>query len=270
MSKSTFKDIKEKNVDYICSSKCIFSELPFFSSDNIDFFSALFGENEFPCAKCKRDCLDMSPCIQCSICDDWHHFECTNLTINQFNTNPYFFCSRKCELRVFPFVDVNSSILFEENIFLPIANNVPKKRPQKNKKDTNNTEIIDKKITVDTNKFMKINCSYLDPNEIKESFFEVGDTDLTIFQNNIRSLNKNFHIVKEIFKDCDKTPDILSFSETMLRSNSNIPPFDGYSFHHVNSLNGCGGVGVYVSNRIDYTVRNDLSINIDDCEDIWI
>ena len=30
-----------------------------------------------------------------------------------------------------------------------------------------------------------------------------------------------------------------------------------------------GGVGAYISNKINFSVRNDLSLNINSCEDIW-
>ena len=127
-----------------------------------------------------------------------------------------------------------------------------------------------KKKTVDRNEFMEINCSYLDPVDISKTLLEVGENDLTIFQNNIRSLNKNFHLVEEIFYECNKRPDILSFSETRLKPDSICPSLEGYSFHHVDSLTDCGGVGVFISDKIDFTIRNDLSINSEDCEDIWV
>ena len=45
---------------YICY-ECHGSILPFAYLDDIEFFSAIFGEGEFPCGKCHKDCLDNPP-----------------------------------------------------------------------------------------------------------------------------------------------------------------------------------------------------------------
>lgn len=106
--------------------------------------------------------------------------------------------------------------------------------------------------------FLDINCDYVDSNQVNEEFFQ-DDSKLTIFQNNIRSLNKNFHLVEELFARSKHIPDILAFCETKLHENSLIPPFDGYAFERVDSPTNSGGVGVFLSNRIKYSIRADLN-----------
>ena len=93
LSKKKYLDLVENNHTFICDRKCWNNALPFSRSDNIDFFSALYGENEFPCSKCRRDCLKHTACIQCSICDIWDHFECSGLTEKEFLCDVYYFCS---------------------------------------------------------------------------------------------------------------------------------------------------------------------------------
>ena len=56
----------------------------------------------------------------------------------------------------------------------------------------------------------------------------------------------------------------------LLNDNSATPTLDGYSFEHVNSTTKSGGVGVFLSNRIDYSIRNDLNLHCNGCEDLWI
>ena len=85
-------ELAQNDFSYICSDKCYLSLLPFAFSNDINFFSAIFGEGEFPCSKCHKDCLEYSPCIECSICGLWTHYECSKLNAYEFNTNPYFFC----------------------------------------------------------------------------------------------------------------------------------------------------------------------------------
>ena len=48
LSKQKFKNIKLNNDIFICGSKCFSSVLPFADCDNIDFFTALYGNNEMP------------------------------------------------------------------------------------------------------------------------------------------------------------------------------------------------------------------------------
>ena len=86
--------------------------------------------------------------------------------------------------------------------------------------------------------------NYLDPNEINDTFLK-SDHKLAIFQNNVRSVKKNFHLVEEIFQNCKNFTDILSLTETRLNEKSALPSLHGYSFEHVDSTTECGGVGVF-------------------------
>ena len=59
--------------------------------------------------------------------------------------------------------------------------------------------------------------------------------------------------------------------ETRLHSNDKSPPQKGYQeLERVDSDSDLGGVGFYVSEEIDYSVRNDLSLGMDRVEDLWI
>ena len=99
--------------------------------DNIDFFSALSGEGKYPCGRCCRDCLDETPCISCSICDRWFHFECSNLSAKEFNSIDYYFCSPACEICLLPFTEVATSNLIKEGI---LCDGGVTKNPSKKKK----------------------------------------------------------------------------------------------------------------------------------------
>ena len=100
ISKKKYSNLIQNGNIFICSNKCHSTILPLSQCNDIDFFSALFGENEFPCGKCKRDCLKQTACIQCSICGTWDHFECSGLTTREFLHDVYYFCSSKCAVCV--------------------------------------------------------------------------------------------------------------------------------------------------------------------------
>ena len=55
---------------------------------------------------------------------------------------------------------------------------------------------------VRTDHFLEIDCSYFDIDQVN-GFFN-SDNSFTIFQNNVRSLNLNMHLVEEIFLGCEK------------------------------------------------------------------
>ena len=100
------------------------------------FFSALLGEGKYPCGRCCRDCLDETPCISCSICDRWFHFECSNLSAKDFNSIDYYFCSPACEICLLPFTEVTTSILIKEGILCDrgVTKNTSKKKKKEIKK----------------------------------------------------------------------------------------------------------------------------------------
>ena len=117
--------------------------------------------------------------------------------------------------------------------------------------------------------FLDVNCSYICPTDVNDDFLDVSSS-FSIFHNNICSLNKNFHKLEEVFLNCSSYPSILALSETKLNDSSSIPILEGYTFIEKNSPTTSGGVGFYVTNNLRYLVRQDLSLNANSCEDLWI
>ena len=196
---------------FVCSNKCYSSQLPFFDSDDIDFFSAIFSEGLYPCIRCKRDCLENMACIRCSVCNVWCHHICSDLTDKQFVSNNYFYCGSKCEnfnITFLPFNGFSHSVLMDSDILI---------RPKlmisaSNKNKAKGPEIQLKKSAdnfIKPDQFLDIKCSYLCPNEIKEEHMSHDSSELSIFHNNIRSINKNLDSAEEIFINSKKLPDII-------------------------------------------------------------
>ena len=273
LSKNTYNEFIEDKKSFVCIHICLNTFLPFSDADQIYFFSALYGEGEYPCGKCGRDCLDTTACIQCSTCSVWVHFECTNLSKTEYNSRLYYFCKASCEICLLPFTEVKTPDLIKDGIFANNADFKPKtkrKNIRKEKRRENIKKITSSAKNVSFDHFLKINCSYLGANEVDDAYLNETNQELTIFQNNVRSLKKNFHLVEEIFQKCGNLPSILAFTETKLNDSSAIPRLGGYIFEHVDSPTDCGGVGVYLSDELNYSIRNDLSLNIKGCEDLWI
>ena len=109
----------------------------------------------------------------------------------------------------------------------------------------------------------------MNPNDIDDEIFGYQNSNLNVFHNNVRTLN-NFDNVSDIFHNCTVLPDVLALTETRLKADKNIPDLKDYSFEHVNSPTAAGGVGAFISNKLKYSVMNDLSLNVKNCEDIWL
>ena len=278
-SKKIFNQLKLAQT-FICSTDCFNYELPFYDNDTIDFMSAVSGEGLYPCKKCQRDCLENMNCISCSACNVWIHLSCTKLSVDQFSNSTYIFCSRKCENSVVLPEDTHPekvSRLFKIKQSKKVKRQESTIKSHQQKTTPPNADSTKHTIISDSNRikyhFLDVNCSYLDPNLVDNSYLKSNDSELVIFSNNIRSLNKNFHKVEEIFINCNKWPDFLAFTETHLNDNSPIPKIDGYKFEGVNSpskKSDIGGVGIYIPTNVHYSIRKDLSLCHKGVEDLWV
>jgi len=247
--------------------------------DHIGFTSEMFGDGLNPCAKCDFDCLDNMKHVQCVVCDNYYHKECTDLSDDEYQLikkkSRKYICCDKCYNRLLPFSHGKLSTLVQSEIFVNSIKsyhtvNVNASDDLIHHNPPTDSSFIDPNKFVTYDKFLDINCDFLNPNDFNDE--HLGDKlfDLSIFHNNIRSLSKNFDSLCDIFHNCSSLPDILALSETRLSCNKNIPTLDNYNFECVNSPSAAGGVGAYISDRLTYSVRNDLSLNLSHCEDLWL
>ena len=97
----------------------------------------------------------------------------------------------------------------------------------------------------------------------KESF--------SIFYNNVRSLRGNFEKLEEqLFSNLDFNFDLIGISETKI-TNSNqdrIPVVPGYNFEYVPTPLAAGGVGMYISNALNYKILEKKSTSA--FQALWI
>jgi hypothetical protein len=91
-----------------------------------------------------------------------------------------------------------------------------------------------------------------------------------VFHCNMRSLSKNVSLLEDILLAVKETPNLIAISETKLndngRQNVNIP---GYTFLNSNSKTAAGGVGLYVSEELEFARRRDLDLCLDGVESCW-
>ena len=94
---------------------------------------------------------------------------------------------------------------------------------------------------------------------------------LSIIHFNVRSLQKNFDAFYEFLCNQPCSPDIICVTETRLKTQPllNID-ISGYTFVHIDSPTAAGGVAMYISNALQFSVLNNLQLTVNECENIWI
>ena len=255
---------------FVCSKNCEFRKFPFHSISDREFITINKKNSKYPCLKCNGECHKKMERVKCGGCSRWLHLKCTELTKQDFshylsNTNNNVFrCSMKCEVKLFPFNNLNCSDFI--------------KYISHGKLQYSNKAAISKKQRTARNKQLKESetsppipmCQYLEPSQVTDILNDGCLNDLSVFHSNVRSLRKNLDKILEIFQNGTKLPDIVGVTETKVKDTTNETDIDGYSFEHCSSPTEAGGAGIYIANFIDYSVRDDLSMGLDNCEDVWI
>ena len=264
MTKYVFDSIDKDN--FLCCKKCEFSKFPFSSVGDKEFIRTNRKISRFPCMKCVGECNKKYERLQCAGCSRWLHLECSSLPREEYgkhissNTGSIYHCSLKCELKLLPFFSL------DEFDFVDYVG------------DGKLQYVSKKKIRRKKPSFKKLNdasapsslCEYLEPSDIHNVVNDTSPNDITIYHSNVCSLRKNLDKLFETFQNGTRLPDIIGVTETRLEEHLSEIDIDGYEFEPCFSPTQAGGVGVYVANYLEYSVRRDLALNLDHCEDLWI
>ena len=121
--------------------------------------------------------------------------------------------------------------------------------------------------------FSHVYCDYLSQNDVPDLMCTGDPSSISIFHSNVISLEKNLDGVEEVFSNCKNYPSIIAISETGLDDDTESEQVKLNGYHKLereDSPTCKGGVGVYVTEQLDYELRDDLKLKVDDCEDIWL
>ena len=103
---------------------------------------------------------------------------------------------------------------------------------------------------------------YCDIPDAKATLRATKSGDLTVLYMNIGSLPLHWTDFSKILEDLEEKPDIIAFSETKITEKCCTyyhPYLEGYSFKRVLSKTHFGGVGFFIRNELNYTLRPDLN-----------
>lgn len=98
------------------------------------------------------------------------------------------------------------------------------------------------------------------------------DSDFSIIHFNARSLSKNFLAISEFIHSLSYSFSIYGFTETWIQSNTPILfHLEGYSFIHIDRISGRGGgVAFLVLDSLNFKIRNDILLQCDGNECLFI
>ena len=125
--------------------------------------------------------------------------------------------------------------------------------------NTKNHLTLNQDIDPDNNAFQHLNkfpCDYYIADQFNKMFTEESRTAKTKFSFlhlNIRSIYQNLSQLTDLLLSLDHQFRAIGISETWLKYSSHIVDIENYNFIHKHRKNRAGGgVGLYLSNDIDY------------------
>ena len=218
----------------------------------------------YPCViclgPCRENCQDS---ICCTLCDEWTHQKCSDLTINQFNKYclpensemPFYCdiclygsrrnqdnqtCLRASEIRSLETSDIYN--LCPNSIF-------------KDKDDTPTTE-------------------YFTTEELNIEIKKTPD-NIRLIHINANSLCKHVNSITDMIAGLEKSPSIIFISETRVHDDKeefqlNQIQIPGYKLALDNSSTNAGGTAIYISDELKFNERNDIKFNFPNCEACFV
>ena len=219
---------------------------------------------KYPCLVCHSVCTKNQNCICCTLCDEWVHLKCTNLTVAKFNkytdkdnSEPYY-----CINCLYG----NDS---EGNLEPPdhTSHFVINSLNPEDILDLCPNSIFNNKDDIELSEYFTIDDLNL---EIKKTSDEI-----ILIHINANSLCKHRNEIVDMLAELSKNPAIIFISETRIQDKKEefqLPKIQikGYTFALKNSPTEAGGTAIYVSDSLQYIERKDIKFDFPDCEACFI
>ena len=120
----------------------------------------------------------------------------------------------------------------------------------------------------------EIPCDYFIENQFNEMLKheQYSDADFSLLHLNIRSLQRNINNLTNLLSSLEINFSIVGISETWLSDSFRSVDIDGFRFvHKYRQSRPGGGVGLYVSNDIEFKEREDFCFSdVDIAESLFI
>lgn len=134
--------------------------------------------------------------------------------------------------------------------------------------NNDNSEFIDTIGKISGNHDINAQSKYYNIDEYTSAVNTNTNYYTNIIHLNIRSLSKNFDLLRSMLNCLPKHPDVIALTETWLNNtNKHLYQLDGYSsFHLVRTTREHGGISIFVKNDIHTHVLHDYCFINEDSE----
>ena len=231
-----------------------------------DIYKKIQPKNKLNCKICKKNVNKNHKSILCDLCDNWIHLKCNNLNDSDYNSlklsNEPWYCI-SCNSEILPygtltneqFFCISKNIDFNFEISSDLQLNPPKNLQslfnEFNEASSNNADETSSQ-----------NCKYYDIESFIDSKFKSKNL-FSIFHLNIASLSKHKSDLETLLTILNFNFDIITITETKIEAKKQ-PIFDitlpNYNLYQTPTESTAGGTLIYVSNKLNSKIRNDIAI----------
>ena len=218
------------------------------------------------CHKCCRKIKAKQKQVSCDICHQHFHKLCIDLNNSTyrkiFNNQIPYFCLN-CQAEIFPFFNQNNSDLSLLNSGFNNFNFSSNSKivPNESLKSLFNTcNSIETPFNGKDHSF-SINSKYYDVIDFNDIIHD-KHSSFSVLHLNIASLPKHFEDLQNYISLLKQSFDIIAITEHKISLNSNEKSFNlpGYNFCFNFTESTHGGTGFFISEKLNYKVRNDLNM----------
>ena len=200
------------------------------------------ASNDERCSVFERK-VNRSNSFFCQTCSNFSHIKSNGI---ESKSHKSLWICLNCRSEIFPFSKQDSNSNQNDSDLSNLKSYFEQLNSLDSQNETGETDILN------------INCKYFDCAEFSSIPFK--SKTLSFFHINISSLDKHFCDLSTLFSRLDHEFDILGITETRLKphSTSNVS-LPGYSFLSTPTTSFAGGTGLYVSHKLSYKPREDLT-----------
>ena len=189
------------------------------------------------CSICDKRCRKNQKHQKCSVCKNFIHQKCTNLSPRQFSciTDPQGQNPLVCDL---------CTVQSPTSVTNYCTNDAGNKEAGDKLNAYQNLKILNSALT--------------------------SEDDLLILHMNIVSLVANFDSVKSLISQAKVTPHFICVTETRLKDKkidwqSALVNLPDYELHYDNSKTSAGGVAIYVHESIcNFKIKSEMKVDVPD------
>lgn len=223
-----------------------------------------------PCYKCNKIFKINNVRAKCTNCHNKFHLKCIDLKNRQhyekIDKSTKGWMCETCKFSAFPFMIIDDDDLINQMNMSKFSDLIDlRDTPQFSK------IIGDCPSEQFTNWLTNFDSKYYEVDELHD-FMKAQTDNLSMIHFNTVNLTKKLDDLENLISQIDNKFQVIAVSETKLQDQSefnvSLPGFQ--EMIKENTKTSYGGVGLYLSEGLSPTPRDDLHLTVNACENVWI